>query len=902
MPRKTVKQVGVEQTQSEILLSDSLSVVEKEKFSPQLVPVDTASGRWSSLLLAIKKHRWGMLFCMGLSLGGAWLTTLGHVSLYTSVTTLLIEPDPSQNGKSHSRLAGSDSPTAQANDYYQTQYAILQSRALAALVIQEQGLEQDATFAGQIRAAKVARSGVVARFLASTRPLWSSRAIADDAPSGDRPEKTPTTREPDTSTSDLVETYQSMLAIEPIQNTRLVTVAFQAPDPFLSARLANAHASAYLGQDWQLQTEWGAEAEQFLKEKLADVTERLDTIQAAFRRATAHKKSGLLNKKDQQTVQRWAVLNTGLKEVEAERILLEVQIYLAHKGAWGVLPTVVSNAKIEALTDDLDSREAEYARRLAVGEQAEQAEKIEQDDVSLDDLKSEVEKLQQQLEEHIGQEVQKLGANYQAIQEKEKQLKEKLKKYETVHLLPGSVATKSALFSFDVEATQALYDTVVSDMRRLVGGLVQAPTNATVLDEATAPLQAINPQQGHPLLFGALIGLLGGIGFTFFLEYRDDSLKTPRDVLHSLQVAPVSSVPDFENRPSRSRYSLTTLLHALTGKQLDMTAKISAQQEKSPLSLQSGISLEERSQYLVEQILPLVTQAYQTLCVALSRSRVEKQGTSILFTSAVSGEGTTLTICHTALLLAEMGHKVLVIDANHRKATGHAADAISDVAACHTLFEAEEGPGLTDLVTGRRKQRVVKSTAIKNLSFLSRGTPLSGQSESAKRDESTEYTDIVELLNAPQMAELLGSFRSRYDYILIDTPPVLTYREAALLSATVDGVVLIVDGQTTSQTIAQQARAHIDESATIIGVVLNRVCPDSVSEQSFVMPLSPSSSETKKLKSIVPAPSSPKHVAPLQEPALELEPFDIALSFEELNDDLVPLAAAPKRRRRRKKT
>jgi hypothetical protein len=317
MPRKTAKQVGADQVQSEILLSDSLSVVQEEK-EEKVVPKQLPFGEVSRLshgpsylgspLQVMKKHRWVMLFCIGLALGGAWLTMLGHVPLYTSVATLLLEPDPSQNTENRSRLAG--------NDYYQTQYAILQSRALAAQVIQEHGLEAEAYFAYQTRAAKVARSGLIDRFLASTRQFWSSRAIADDAPSEARPEQTSATEEVGTGGVDLVETYQSMLAIEPIQNTRVVTIAFQAPDPLLSAQLANAHAHAYLGQDWQLQTEWGA---------------------------------------------------------EAERIVLEAQIYLAHKGADGVLPTVVSNAKIEALAKDLNSREAEYARHLAASEQAGQA-------------------------------------------------------------------------------------------------------------------------------------------------------------------------------------------------------------------------------------------------------------------------------------------------------------------------------------------------------------------------------------------------------------------------------------------------------------------------------------------------------------------------------------------------
>ena len=181
--------------------------------------------------------------------------------------------------------------------------------------------------------------------------------------------------------------------------------------------------------------------------------------------------------------------------------------------------------------------------------------------------------------------------------------------------------------------------------------------------------------------------------------------------------------------------------------------------------------------------------------------------------------------------------------------------------------------------------------------------------------EPAEYTDVAELLSSSQMAELLASFQSRYDYILIDTPPVLAHREAALLSGMVDGVVLVVDGQTTSQTIVEQARAGMDKSAAIIGVVLNRVSLESKSGQSYPRPLSLSVSastaalETKKSKSKTQAPSSPERSEPMSEsvleptlePTLESEPFDLALSHSKSSEDLEPLVAAPKRRQRRKR-
>ena len=171
---------------------------------------------------------------------------------------------------------------------------------------------------------------------------------------------------------------------------------------------------------------------------------------------------------------------------------------------------------------------------------------------------------------------------------------------------------------------------------------------------------------------------------------------------------------------------------------------------------------------------------------------------TLLFTSGIHGEGKTVTAVNTAAILAQMGVRVLVIDADLR------------CSACHTVLGIENKAGLAEVLAGRwDPSDVIRPTVSDSLFVLSGGSV---------------PTNPAELVGSKQMRAVLASLQEQYDYILIDSPPVMLASDAMLLSTMVDGVILVANAQRTPKQVVRAARTRLScARAKILGVVLNQL-------------------------------------------------------------------------------
>jgi len=161
------------------------------------------------------------------------------------------------------------------------------------------------------------------------------------------------------------------------------------------------------------------------------------------------------------------------------------------------------------------------------------------------------------------------------------------------------------------------------------------------------------------------------------------------------------------------------------------------------------------------------------------------------------GEGKTVTTVNTAIVLAQMGARVLLIDADLRRSR------------CHELLGVQRRQGITDILTGRcEPHELIQSTSTPELFFLSSGsTP-------------PNPTDLV---GSKKMQDTLITLLERYDYILLDSPPVMAVSDAVLLSTMVEGVILVINVQATPKHLLREARARLNYArAKMLGTVLNR--------------------------------------------------------------------------------
>jgi capsular exopolysaccharide synthesis family protein len=194
-----------------------------------------------------------------------------------------------------------------------------------------------------------------------------------------------------------------------------------------------------------------------------------------------------------------------------------------------------------------------------------------------------------------------------------------------------------------------------------------------------------------------------------------------------------------------------------------------------------------------------VTEAYRSIRTSILLSRAGEAPKTVLFSSAIVGEGKTTTLLHTATMFARLGARVLVIDADLRRPV------------CHRILRAENRVGLTEVLTGQQAsmQRVRVGDA--RFCFLGSGsTP----------------PNPTELLGSPRMKEVLSRLGERFDHILIDAPPIVPISDAVVLSTLVDGVVLVIDQRSTPRQLVRQARTRLDYArAHVLGFVLNRADP-----------------------------------------------------------------------------
>jgi capsular exopolysaccharide synthesis family protein len=201
---------------------------------------------------------------------------------------------------------------------------------------------------------------------------------------------------------------------------------------------------------------------------------------------------------------------------------------------------------------------------------------------------------------------------------------------------------------------------------------------------------------------------------------------------------------------------------------------------------------------MADHRLPVAMEAYRTLRAAILLSEAGQPPNTILFTSSIPGEGKTVTIVNTAFALAQMGVRVLVIDADLRRPD------------CHKVLKVERGHGLTEVLTGQQGPlEVICPTMITGLSLLTAGSL---------------PPNPAELVGSKKMQETIALLQEHYDYILIDAPPVMQVSDAVLLSTMVAGVVLVASSRGTPKYVVREALLRLRYArAKILGVALNQV-------------------------------------------------------------------------------
>jgi polysaccharide biosynthesis transport protein len=725
-------------------------------------PLVDFAAHWRTLR---KHHRMVIAVVVGV-VTLTMVKVMSETPLYEAETTIMIEP--SAGGGGTDTLENLVQIEAAANDsdqYYKTQCAILESRGIAAGVIRALDLEHNPAFAG-----KPSTPDLLTRLERKLRGAMHKRGARTP-----RPIVLPSALQDDKGVSPgLVHAYLNELKVTPMTDTNLVKISITSPDPELAAEIANQHVKEYELQQRDMHGEQSEEAQRYLRTKLLDVKGDLEKSEAALNAYRSEKGiiPGLisLDGKDAIVLDRLADLSKDLTQAQVARISLEAQDSLIKKHQYSSLPSVLDDPTIQGMNKALDEL---YSQRAALASQ------FKPSYPPLAKLDAQIGDTQARIAIMVNQKVGALQSQFEEAVEKENQLKDEMERQKTATLNLNSSAAQYAMLQREVDTNRELYNAILTRIKDVeMSGDIQSK-NVSVINSAEVPGAATSPKKLLALMLATVGGLGLGLALAFVLEMADNTLKNPEEAENYLKLPNLGVVPEFSSVNGKSAYAPRELMNGGGARP-------------------STVLPPGRELVTTHGSYSRVGEAYRNLRTALLLSRAGAPPKVTLITSAMSREGKTVTAVNISVMLAQLGGNVLLIDADLRRAR------------CHRVLAVDNHLGLTEVLTGSRDMlEMIRATEIENLYFLGAGSV---------------PPNPTELLNSPKMAEVMAQLRDRYEYIVIDSAPVLPVSDSMVLSKLTDGVVLVANGSATPRQQVKNACARLEYArAKILGLVLNKV-------------------------------------------------------------------------------
>ena len=283
-------------------------------------------------------------------------------------------------------------------------------------------------------------------------------------------------------------------------------------------------------------------------------------------------------------------------------------------------------------------------------------------------------------------------------------------------------------------------------------------SSVEIIDEADLPIKAVRPNIPLNISLGVVVGLILGVGLAFFIEYLDTSVKTIDDVERALGAAVLGVIPQ----------NVGSLLE---------------EGDESPHA-----------------------EAYRVLRTnILFAGRKSEKQTTFSVVSGGAGEGKTTTMFNLAVVFAQQGDRILIVDSDLRRPS------------MHRYLKVSNNIGLTNYLLGQVAiDEVIQTTELPSLHFIPSG----------KLPSSS-----MGILSSAKMKEFVAEMKSRYDYVFLDAPPIMGVSDASVLASMVDMCVLVVQYRKYPQLMTQRAKGMVTKvGGELVGVVLNNI---NISQDSY---------------------------------------------------------------------
>jgi polysaccharide biosynthesis transport protein len=696
-------------------------------------------------LRVLYKRRWAAIPAFLVIVVVGVINTYRTTPIYEAHAQILIEKDTP-------RVAGLNDMFSQQDgwyndEFYQTQYRILQSRSLARRAVKTMRLGEHPAYKRMIAtpppmtltgAATAAYSAVKTAIVGAAPKTERREVIPQPTASGETAQE-----------AALADSFLGALTVVPVRNSRLVELRFTSSEPQLAADMANALAKTYIEQNLEFKFNSSKEATDWLSSQMAEQRKKVEDSEAQLQRYKEQHDAVAVEDRQNIVVQRLGEMNAAVTKAKTARIEKEA-LYnqlkaMQTSGSIDSFPAVLANDYVQKIKGDLGDLQRQ---------QAQLADKYGDRHPEMIKIRSAIQSTEAKLKNEIDKIVDSVRSEYESARSQEISLAGALDSQKGEALSLNRKGIEYSVLNREAESNRQIYESLLQRTKETgISGEFKAST-IRVVDAAEVPKSPFLPRRERDVSLAALTGLLFAVGLVFFFEYLDNRIKSPQELRATLNVPFLGMVP----------------------------------------------SVPDQHQALITEGVPAnFSESIRSIRTNVLFSSAEEGAHIIVVTSAGPGEGKSVVSSNLAVSLAQAGQRVLLIDADMRRPR------------VHEIFDLPQEPGLSNLLVGDCKpsEAVRKWKNVPGLCVLAAGMI---------------PPNPAELLGSKRFEEYVSTLGEHFDWVLVDSPPVLAVADAAVVANGASGVVFVVGADPTSRQVEREAIHQLQSAhARVIGAVLNRV-------------------------------------------------------------------------------
>lgn len=570
----------------------------------------------------------------------------------------------------------------------------------------------------------------------------------------------------------VIESMRRMILVERTPKTQIITIDCTSTSPLLSAQIVNTLMNEYIERIYTTRFGSTQKAAKFLAQQLQDLKNQVLSDQQQL--VDLQAKLGVLGFDDTHNLVTTQLedLAKASQQAAIERITAEARYRILQDEKPDLVdggPAMLSTAPQSATGSLLQTLRS--TRAQAATEYANIAEQFGPNYPETRRLKAQLAEATAQVNAEQARILEQAKLGYEAALSNQRMTTAALDQQRQQASLKRNDMVSYQLLLHDYQSSRTLYEGLMQRLREagVTSGLESSEIE--LIDLATLPVTPTGHGPAGFLLICLAIGLVTALFLALLLQSLDTSIHNADELEKALRLPLLAVLPSFI---------------FVAGKKLAGPQPAGGAASVQPLEV-------------VRSPQSHFSEGIRLLRTSLLLSRAGSRPRRLLFTSAMAGEGKSTVSANEACMLAQNGARVLLIDADLRRPSQHARFGVTNQAGLSTVLTG----------AGRLSELVQPNSAVPSLHLLPSGPlpPSPG-----------------ELLSSEAMQRLLAEATEVYDFVVLDTPPSLTITDAALLSHSVDTIVLVVRSGVANRKMVLRMKKTLERmNANISGFVFNGV-------------------------------------------------------------------------------